>query len=219
MRVLTRMGLVVALGVAAACGKSETEKQAEQLQKAAEEMQKSGSEMQKGAESMAKGFEAMAKGLSAAAGDSDQKPVDPVDFKALIAAMPEMPGWEREKPKGERMTMPVSFSQAEAQYNKGDASVTMKVTDSGFNQLLVAPFAMMLTTGYAKETSDGYEKATTVSSFPAFEKWDTESKHGEFTVFVNKRFIVEAEGSGLASTKDLQAFLDKMDLKKIADLK
>jgi hypothetical protein len=58
-----------------------------------------------------------------------------------------------------------------------------------------------------------------VSSYPAFEKWDSESKHGELTVFVNKRFIVEAEGSGLGSTKDLQAFLDKTDLKKLADLK
>jgi len=221
MKALTRIGLVMALGGAVACGKSPAEEQAEQLKKAAEEMQKSGSEMQKGAENMAAGFEAMAKGLNAAMGGAagDLKPVDPVDFKALIAALPEMSGWEREKPTGERMTMPVSFAQGQAHYTKGDASVTLKITDSGFNQLLVAPFAMMLTTGYAKETSDGYEKSTTVSSFPAFEKWSSESKNGEFTVFVNKRFIVEAEGSGLASTKELQAFLDKTDLKKLADLK
>ncbi len=73
--------------------------------------------------------------------------------------------------------------------------------------------------GYSKETSEGYEKATTISSYPAFEKWESDSKRGEVTVFVNKRFIVEAEGSGLSSTKDLQAFLDKTDLKKLADLK
>lgn len=220
MKALTRIGLVVALAGVAACGKSPAQEQAEKLQKAAEEMQKSGGDMQKGAQDMAKGFEAMAKGLGAAMGgiNSDQKPVDPVDFKALIGLLPEMSGWERQKPTGERMTMPVSFAQAEAHYNKGDSSVTVKVTDSGFNQLLVAPFAMMLTTGYSKETSEGYEKATTISSYPAFEKWD-ESKHGELTVFVDKRFIVEVEGSGLSSTKDLQAFLDKTDLKKLADLK
>ena len=221
MRAFTRIGLVLALGGFAACGQSPEEKQAEQLQKAAEELQKSGSEIQKGAENMAAGFEAMAKGLNAAMGGAagDQKPVDPVDFKALIATLPEMSGWEREKPTGERMTMPVSFAQGQAQYTKGDASVTLKITDSGFNQLLVAPFAMMLTAGYAKETSDGYEKSTTVNSFPALEKWDSDGKRGEFTVFVNKRFIVEAEGSGLSSIKDLQAFLDKTDLKKLADLK
>jgi hypothetical protein len=141
MKALTRIGLVIVLGGAVACGKSPAQEQAERLQKAAEEMQKSGSDMQKGAEGMAKGFEAMAKGLGAAMGGgaSDQKPVDPVDFKAMIAMLPEMSGWERQKPTGERMTMPVSFAQAEAHYNKGDSSVTLKMTDSGFNQLLVAP--------------------------------------------------------------------------------
>jgi hypothetical protein len=31
-----------------------------------------------------------------------------------MALLPEVEGWDRNKPSGERMTSPVSFSQAEA---------------------------------------------------------------------------------------------------------
>src|SRR5829696_7258931 len=96
-----------------ACGKSKEEQAAEDVRKASEEMQKSAGDMQKGAEDMAKGFEAMARGLSAAAGgDSDVKPVDPVSFRELQTVMPDVAGWEKTKPTGERMTSPFSFSQA-----------------------------------------------------------------------------------------------------------
>jgi len=208
--------IAVTTSFAACGGTSEQQKAAEELEKSAETIEKNPDSMSKGAEDTARSMEAMARGL---AGDSGVKPVDPVSFKDLQTVMPDVAGWEKASPTGERMTSPFSFSQALVTYKKGDAEIEQMIMDSGFNQLLVAPFAMMLTTGYAKETSDGYEKSTTVSSFPAFEKWSSESKNGEFTVFVNKRFIVEAEGSGLASTKELQAFLDKTDLKKLADLK
>lgn len=221
MKVLGRIGLVIALGSAVACGKSPAQQQAEELQKTAEQLQKSAGDAQNGAQDMAKGLEAMAKGLGAAMGGAagDTKPVDPVDFKALQAALPEVSGWERGKPAGERMTMPVSYSSASVTFTKGDASVDAKITDSAFNQLLVAPFAMMLTSGYAKETSDGFERSTTVSGTPAFEKWDSGSKHGELTLFVNKRFIVEIDGSDLADATDLRAFADRTDLKALAALK
>lgn len=220
MKALVRVSLIIALGGTLACGKSEEEKRAEELQKAAEQMQNSAGDVQKGAEEMAKGIEAFAKGLAGGAGGTgDQKPVDPIDFKVLQSVLPDMAGWERAQPTGERMTMPVSFSSASVRYTKGDAEVDEKITDSGFNQLLVAPFAMMLTTGYAKETSDGFERSTTVAGMPAFEKWDSSAKRGELMVFVNKRFMVEIDGDHLTDSKDLHAFLERTDLRKLADLK
>lgn len=221
MNRLTNLSLAVALGVSVACGQSAAEKQAEEMKKNAEEMQKNSEAMGKNAENMAKGFEAMAKGMAGAmgGGTGDQKTVDPVDFRTLQSVLPEMSGWEREKPTGEKMSMPVSFSTATARYTKGDASVETKITDSGFQQLLIAPFTMLLTAGYEKETSDGYEKSTTIGGYPALEKWNTESKRGELTLFVNKRFLVEYDGSTLADIKELRAFAEKTDLKKLADLK
>ncbi len=221
MTAVRRIGLVVVLGGAIACGQSPEEKQAEAIKDGAAEMQKSADSMQKGAEEMAKGFEAMARGMGAAIGgaNGDTKPVDPVDFRALQAAIPEVSGWERSKPTGERMTMPVSFAQATANFTKGDAHIEQKITDSAFNQLMTAPFAMVLMTGYSKETSDGFERSATIAGFPALEKWDSEDKRGELTVIVNKRFLVEVEGRGLSSDKDLRDFIAHTDLKKLGDLK
>jgi hypothetical protein len=76
----------------------------------------------------------------------------------------------------------------------------------------------MLSTGYAKETDRGYEKSTKIDGNPGFEKWST-SKTGELNVLVKDRFIVEVEGRGLSDVKDLYAFLEHIDLKKLADQK
>ena len=216
----------VALSLAlVACGGSKeqtaSENAAAELQKSAQEMEKSGGALGKQAQDMAKGFEAMANGLAAAAGggNGDVKPVDPVSFRELQTVMPEISGWEREKPTGERMTAPFSFSQSSVTYRKGDASIEMKIMDSGFNQLLFAPFTMFMMAGYEKETQDGYEKSVTINGNPGWEKWDTGSKNGELSIVVNKRFLVQVEGHGVEDTKALKAVLDQTDLTKLAALK
>jgi hypothetical protein len=196
-----------------ACGKTPEEKQVEAIQKNAEQLQK-------GAEGAAKSLGDLAAGLGAAVGgDGSVKPVDPVNFRDLIALLPTPSGWEREKPTGERMTSPVSFADASVRLMKGDATVNVKITDSGFNQLLVAPFAMFLAGNYEKETSSGYEKSIKVGDVPGFEKWDSETKSGDLTIIVSKRFIVEIDGSSIEDPRVLHAMLDAVDLKKLADLK
>ena len=196
-----------------ACGKSPEERQVEEIQKNAEQLQK-------GAETAAKSLGDLAAGLSSAVGgDPNIKPVDPVSFRDLIALLPAPAGWEREKPTGERMTSPVSFADASVRLMKGEATVTVKITDSGFNQLLVAPFAMFLAGNYEKETSSGYEKSIKIGDAPGLEKWDSETKSGDVTIIVSKRFIVEIDGSSIEDPKVLHAMLDAVDLKKLADLK
>ena len=143
-----------------ACGPSKEEQQAAEIQKSAQEMQKGAESMAKGAGDMAKGVADLASGLSAAfGGDPNAKPVDPVSFRDLQGVLPELPGWERGKPTGERMTAPVNFSEASVTHTKGDARISTKITDSALNQLLVAPFAMFLAGNYERETDSGYEKS------------------------------------------------------------
>jgi hypothetical protein len=195
--------LAIAAMATAACGKSKEEKQAEQ-----------------GAAQAAKGLEQLAKGLEAAAGGSgDNKPVEPVSFRDMIALFPDLEGWEKEKPTGEKMSSPVSFSTAEVRYTKGDSSIEIKIVDSGFNQMLVAPYAMFLQAGYEKETSDGYEKSVKVHDQPGWEKWSSESKHGELNSLAAKRFVVTIEGDGIADTKVLHDVAGKIDMNKLAALK
>jgi hypothetical protein len=212
--------VIAATCTLAACGgASEQEKAAEQLQKSSEEMQKSADDMSKGAQEMAKGFEAMAKGLAGATGDSDVKPVDPVSFKELQTVMPDVAGWEKQDPTGERMSSPFSFSQAKVTYKKGDVQIEQSIMDSGFNQLLFTPFTMFMTAGYEKETQDGFERSVNIGGNPGWEKWDKGSKNGELSVVVGKRFLVQLEGHGVDDIQTLHTVLDQTDLKKLASLK
>jgi len=209
-------GLVIgiALSVAVAgCGSKE-EKQEEQAQ------QQAAQTAEQGAAEAAKGLEDMAKGLQAlAGGGGDQKPVDPVSFRDMMALFPDIDGWEKAKPTGERMTSPFAFSTAQVAYTKGDARIEIKMTDSGFNQLLLTPYAMFLQAGYEKETSDGYEKSTTVAGQPGWEKWNTESKDGELNALVGKRFLVQIEGNDVDDAKVLHDVAGRIDMARLATLK
>lgn len=230
MRRVKMCGLALVVAGSMACGKSDTEKKldeaakqaetaAKQMEDAANEMNKAaagaGGDMDKGAADLGK---AMA-GFASAMSGGDGKSVEPVSFRDLQVALPTVAGWTMEgKARGEKMTSPVPFSQTEARYSNGDASMEVKVVDSGFSQLLVAPWAMFLTAGYEKETDDGYEKSTKVAGHPGFEKWDSDDKSGELNFVVGRRFLVTVEGNHLGDAKDLHAFAEKMDLAKLAAL-
>jgi len=229
MRATWYAALVVALVTTAACGKSEEQKQAEaaaqQVKEAAAKFDEAAKQAAKQAEAgsteMAKGLEAMAQGLAGAASavGADGKPVDPVSFRALQALFPDLPGWEKGKPTGERMTAPVAFSQAEVHYTKGDSRLELKIMDSGFHQLLLAPYTMFLTSGFERETQDGYEKSTKVGDAPGWEKWNTAQKSGEVNAVVGKRFLVQAEGRDVDDIKVLHDAIVKTNLAKLAAMK
>jgi len=234
----------LALG-AAACGKSPEEKAAEELKAATEKAAAAiaeagtaaaqagaagaaagaaaaaqgaaaGAEAAKGMEEFAKAMQGMATAMSATANGG--KAADPVSFRDLQTAFPVVDGWTMDKPRGERMTSPVAYSQTEARYRNGDAQIEVKIVDSAFQQLLVAPWAMFLAAGYEKETDDGYEKSTTLAGQPGFEKWNDGRKSGELNLVVGKRFLVSLEGRRLADMKQLHDFAGRVDFTKLAGL-
>lgn len=211
-----------------ACGKSEeqkaAEKAAEDLKQAAEAMGKAAAQTgtaaaTAGVSEAARAMQGMANALSGATASPDGKPVEPIAFQTLQSHLPKVSGWDMREPEGERMTMPVSFSQIETRYTKGEARVDVKIVDTGFAQLLVAPWSMMLASGYSRETSRGYEKATTVNGNPAIEKWNKDRKNGELDVLVGKRFMVTIEGRDIADISELQAFASNFDFGAIGALK
>ena len=103
MRATLCAALAVALIAAAACGKSEEQKQAEaasaQIEEAAAKFEEAAREAAKqgeaGSAEVAKGLEAMAKGLAGAPVGADGKPVDPVNFRELQALFPNLPAGKR----------------------------------------------------------------------------------------------------------------------------
>jgi hypothetical protein len=150
---------------------------------------------------------------------SDGKAVEPVAFQTLQSHLPKVSGWEMDEPEGERMTMPVPFSQVETKYTKGETRIDAKIIDTGFAQLLMAPWSMMMAAGYSRESSSGYEKSTSVSGNPAIEKWNKSEKNGEIDVLVGKRFMLSLEGHDLADIKQLQDFASNFNLSAIAAAK
>lgn len=212
-----KRGIIVgiALSVAVvACGPSE-EQQAEQ---ATEEAAKTA---EQGAEEAAKGLEQMAKSLEAMAGggEGDAKPVDPVSFRDMMTLFPDLEGWEKAKPTGERMTSPFAVSMAEVAYTKDDARIELKITDSAMNQMLLLPYSMFLSAGYEKETATGYERSTKVNGQPGWEKWSDSSNDGELNALVGKRFLVQIEGRDIDDTKVLHELAGKIDMGKLESLK
>jgi hypothetical protein len=224
---MRRVNFLLVIGItlmlAAACGKSEEQKAAE---KAAEETREAAEALQKAAESAgsagtAQGLQEFAKAMEGMAGamsgtTPDGKPVEPVSFQT---ALPELSGWERSTPTGERMTAPIAFSEAETHYTTGETNVSVKIVDSAFSQMLVAPWAMFLTAGYERESSEGYEKSVNVGGNPGFERWNKDSKTGELNLVVAKRYLVTVEGDNLNDTKVLHEFASKIDAGKLSSLK
>lgn len=213
----------LALAGSIGCGQSEAERQAEQAaaeaQKAAEAAsqaaEQAGADVAKGMEGFAKAMEGMAGALTG----GDGKTVEPVRFQELEGLLPQVSGWEMEKPDSERMTSPIAYSETEVTYRQNGKSVDVKLVDSGFSTMLIAPWSMMLASGYSRESSDGYEKAVTVEGQPGFEKWESDRKSGELNLLVNKRFLVTIEGDELDDTSVLHSFVSAMDLEKLAALK
>jgi Probable lipoprotein LpqN len=220
-----RQTLVASLMAAVAlagCGGSGNQKSAEQGGAAAQPGSPAAQTGQAGdaAGSVAQGLQQMAQGLQQLQKTgSDGKPVPPVDFEKLQALLPNPSGWEMGKSEGQQMTMPFAISNAEVSYAKGDQRVKLTVTDSALNQMFLAPLAMFAAANYSERSSSGYKKGISMGGSPGFESWDIDGKHGEVTLVVANRFVVQGEGSDLDSIESVRAIVSQVDLAKLAAVK
>lgn len=167
-------------------------------------------------------LQAFAKTLGALAGGgaagSGEK-VDPVRYQDLISHLPQVSGWEMQKPQGQRMTSPFPTASAEATYRSGGSRIEVEIVDTANNQMLLAPISMFLQAGYAQESSNGHEKALAVNGQPGWEKWNITAKRGEVNALVGQRFIVTVKGNNVEDTRVLQEFAGKIDFAGLAALK
>jgi hypothetical protein len=139
-------------------------------------------------------------------------------LKDLLPA--ELPGMKRTEASGEKTNaMGVDMSTAEGRYEAadgGDASMSIRLTDVGnMSGPMRMGLAAWAAAQYSRETDTGYEKTTTYNGYKALEEYNTESKHASMRVLVADRFIVEADGRGVAMDT-LKQMLGKIDLKKLA---
>lgn len=150
------------------------------------------------------------------------EPVPPVSFRVLIGFLPtSLAGLAPGEPEGETASMgqwqyskaSVSFSSTE-----GNQSAEVEIFDYAFIQALYVPYQMMLKMGFNRESTSGYERATTIAGYTAFESWYNADKRHEVTVLVADRFIVICKTRGLDEKAAIQA-VEAMKLKELASQK
>ena len=164
---------------------------------------------------LAKAGEQLARDI--ASGKAASGPVVP--FEKLMPFLPQIPGWERDEPKGELMTVGVTVSNASAKYTKGDSELEIEIGDSSMSSAFLAPYAAILRGEYSQKTAEGYTKATKVGGFPASEEWQHEVNWGEFKIIVAERFVVTVRGNAVPNVDAVRQAAETMDLKGLAAVK
>lgn len=147
---------------------------------------------------------------------------DVVDYQKLLPVLPEPPtGWTAEKPEGSTTNAGgASITTVHRDYKKGDApnapTTSISIIDAASNP----DFVSGTTAAWNSTTTstDGYAKSLDIDGQPGFETFENEGRHGSLWVLVAKRFLLQIDNNGQES-RDLQEWLKRVDLKKLAAVK
>lgn len=163
-------------------------------------------------------LEAASKRMEAAAKQAEAGTATATDPEALKAFLPAgVAGFARgDVTASSSGAGGYQGSQAEAEYAKGEARLRLQVTDLGAAGAL-AGMASAFNVNSSKETSTGYEKVGKVGGRMTQESYDRASKHGEYSVLVGDRFMVEAKGDGV-TMDDLKAAVGAVDAGRLEGL-
>ena len=145
-----------------------------------------------------------------------------VDFKKLLPILPEAPaGWTADKAEGSTDDIGgTKITSVHRDYKKGEGdtapTTSISILDSAANPDYVAS-----TTGawnMSTSTPEGYTKTLTIEGMPGFETFENEGKHGTLWLMVAKRYVLTIETQN-QEAKDLQEWLKRIDVKKLAEVK
>ncbi|HEU4517681.1 MAG TPA: Yip1 family protein [Steroidobacteraceae bacterium] len=178
------------------------------LEKWAKEMEKAGKQMEASANQNAGAPSAAAIGsfVGAIVGGGESVPALPVD--QIKTFLPEtLAGLPRTSMSAERnAAMGFEVSEASADYGDGAGrSLRLEINDTGGAKGLLA-FASWANVEEEREWDGGYERNYRADGRMVHERWDANSKRGEYTVIVANRFALEIEGEA-ASMDELKSAL------------
>jgi hypothetical protein len=152
-------------------------------------------------------------------GGGQKSQAKPVDVEVLKSLLPELNGWTKVRTRGEQLTTPYIISNARAHYTSDPGTMDIVITDSALNESVFAPFAAFMAAGYEERSADGHRKAAVISGSPGFESWDNGDAHGEVTVIVANRFVVQASGRRVPGIEPVRRAIAAVDLRKLATIK
>ena len=172
-------------------------------------------------------FFALALMISCAAGTiyAQNEPIlvpGVVDYAKLVPILPEAPqGWIADKPEGSTEDVGgFRITNVHRDYHKGEGdkapTAAISILDSVANPDYVS--ATTAAWNNNSETGEGYSKSVTIEGNPGFEAFEKESKHATLWVMVANRYFLQIELQN-QDPKELQEWIKRVDLKKLATIK
>ncbi len=148
--------------------------------------------------------------------------VEVVDFTKLLPILPDAPaGWKAEEAEGSTEDLGESqITNVHRDYRKGDEkdspTAAISILDSAANPEYVESTTATWNTNTSND--DGYSKAINIDGIPGFETFEKDGKHGTLWLMVAKRYFLQIETTG-QEAKELQEWMKRIDLKKLAAIK
>ena len=148
--------------------------------------------------------------------------VDVVDFSKLLPVLPNPPAdWTADKAEGSTDDVGgTKITSVHRDYKKGETetspTTSISILDSAANPDYVA--STTAAWSMSTETPEGYTKTLTIEGMPGFETFENEGKHGTLWLMVAKRYVLTIETQNQDS-KELQEWLKRVDVKKLAAIK
>lgn len=158
----------------------------------------------------------------AQAQDEPKLIADVADFNKLLPLLPDPPsGWTAEAAEGSTDDLgETKITTVHRDYDKGQAKDAPTTSISILDSVANPDYVEMTTAAWKlnESTAEGYAKPLEIEGNPGFETFENDGKHGTLWLLVAKRYFLQIETTG-QDAKDLQEWLKRIDLKKLADVK
>ena len=159
------------------------------------------------------------------AGYAQNEPIlvpDAIDYQKLLPLLPDpLQGWVADKAEGSTEDVGgFRITNVHRDYHKGEGdkgpTTAISILDSVANPDYVS--ATTAAWNNSSESGEGYGKSVTIDGNPGFEAFEKESKHATLWVMIANRYFVQIELQD-QDPKELQEWVKRVDLKKLAALK
>jgi hypothetical protein len=147
---------------------------------------------------------------------------DAVDYQKLLPILPDPPeGWLADKAEGSTEDVGgFRITNVHRDYHKGEGEKAPTAAISILDSVANPDYVNATTAAWNNnnETSEGYGKSVTIEGNPGFEAFEKESKHATLWVMIANRYFVQIELQD-QDPKELQGWVKRVDLKKLAAIK
>jgi hypothetical protein len=147
---------------------------------------------------------------------------DAIDYQKLLPVLPDAPqGWLADKPEGSTEDVGgFRITNVHRDYRKGEGDKAPTAAISILDSVANPDYVTATTAAWNNnsETSEGYSKSVTIDGNPGFEAFEKEGQHATLWVMIANRYFLQIELQN-QDPKDLQEWVKRVDLKKLAAIK